>query len=338
MKKLYLLFGLVLFPNFLSGQTNIDSLIQQGVYYHDAGKYDKAIELYKQALSIDPNSDVANYEIAMTYMYAKDYENSIKFSDKVIDIGKNNVLQAYITKGSSLDYLGKTDESIKILEKGLKKFGANYLLYYNLGYDYYKIKNYNKAEEAFTNAIKANTNHASSHLLLGYLMADQKRNVQSLLCLYYFLFLEPDTERSKTAFRILDEQFGGNVQPDKEKPNQINIVLNNDQIDSEFGPANLMISMLEASKSIEENKGKSEEQLFVENTKSFFKILGELKKDKNKGLWWDFYVPFFNDLANSDHIDTYCYYITQSSKDKSLEWLKNNNPKIVLFDQWLKEK
>ena len=113
MKKLYLLIGFVLFPCFLSGQTNIDSLIKQGVYYHDAGEYDKAIDLYKQALNIDPNSDAANYEIAMTYMYAKDYENSIKYSDKVIELNKNNVLSAYITKGSSLDYLGKTDESIK---------------------------------------------------------------------------------------------------------------------------------------------------------------------------------------------------------------------------------
>lgn len=338
MKKLYLLIGFVLFPCFLSGQTNIDSLIKQGVYYHDAGEYDKAIDLYKQALNIDPNSDAANYEIAMTYMYAKDYENSIKYSDKVIELNKNNVLSAYITKGSSLDYLGKTDESIKIFEKALKKFDNNYLLYYNLGYDYYKIKNYVKAEEAFTNAIKLNASHASSHLLLGYLMSDQKRNIESLLCLHYFLFLEPNTERSKTAFRLLTEQFGGNVQPDKEKPNQINITLNTDQMDSEFGPANLMISLLQASKSTEENKNKTEDQLFIENTKSLFNILGELKKKNNKGLWWDFYVPFFNDIANSDYIDTYCYYISQSSKDSAKDWLKNNNPKIVAFDQWLKNK
>lgn len=338
MKKLYLLIGLVLFPFFLSAQTNIDSLIKQGVYYHDAGEYDKAIDLYKQALNINPNSDAANYEIAMTYMYAKDYEKSIQYSDKVIELNKNNVLSAYITKGSSLDYLGKTDESIKIFEKALKKFDDNYLLYYNLGYDYYKIKNYSKAEDAFTKAIKLNANHASSHLLLGYMMSDQKRNIESLLCLHYFLFLEPNTERSKTAFRLLNDQFGGNVKPDKEKPNQINISLSTDQMDSEFGPANLMISLLEASKSTEENKNKTEDQLFIENTKSFFNVLGELKKKKNKGLWWDFYVPFFNDIANSDHIDTYCYYIAQSSKESAKDWLRNNNPKIVVFDQWLKNK
>jgi tetratricopeptide (TPR) repeat protein len=338
MKRFYLFSGLVLITLYLSAQTRIDSLIQQGVYYHDAGEYNKAIELYNQALKIDPNSDAANYELAMTYMYAKEYENSIKYSDIVIELNKKNVLQAYTTKGSSLDYLGKTNESIKTFEKALRKFGAHYLLYYNLGYDYYKMKNYDKATEAFTNAIRLKSSHASSHLLLGYVMADQKKDVQSLLCLHYFLFLEPNTERSKTAFQLLKKQFGGNVRPDKEKPDQINIVLSTDQMDSEFGPASMMISMLEASGVTEREKGKTEDQLFMENTKSFFNLLGELKKEKNKGLWWDFYVPFFNDIANSDQIETYCYYISQSSVDTAKIWLNNNNPKLVLFDLWLKNK
>lgn len=95
---------------------------------------------------------------------------------------------------------------------------------------------------------------------------------------------------------------------------------------------------MEASKSVEENKDKSEEQLFIENTTSFFKILGELKDKKKMGFWWDFYVPFFYDLANSDHMDTFCYYITQSSRESSGDWLQKNDPKIMMFDQWLKNK
>lgn len=338
MKKLYIISVLIIYTITLSGQTKVDSLVQQGVSLHDEGQYNKAIELYKQALAIDPNSALANYEIAFSYMAAGDYENSIIHSDKVIGLNKDYVLQAYLTKGSSLDYLGKTAESVKLFEKGLRKFGDNYLLYYNLGFDYYRIKNYEKAEEAFVKAIKINPGHSSSHFLLARLMADQNKNVQSLLCLNYFLLLEPNTSRSKTAFQLLEKQFSGNVQKDKDKPNQINILVSTDQKDSEFGAANLMISMMQAANLTEENKGKTEAQLFAENTKSFFNILGELKKNKNKGLWWDFYVPFFNDLAHSDHLETYCYYITQSLKDKSTEWLNNNNPKLVMFDLWLKGK
>jgi tetratricopeptide (TPR) repeat protein len=338
MKKSIILLISILVSFNLLGQSKIDSLIKVGKNYQDAGAYEKAIEYYLEALKLDPNSPVLNYKIAYSYMTAQDYVNSIKYSDIVIKLDNKNALSAYLTKGSSLDYLGKTDESIKVFEKAIKIFGDHYLLYYNLGCDYYKIKNKEKTEEALINALQSKSNHPSSHLLLAQLMADQNQSVQSILCLYYFLLLEPNTERSKTAINLLRKQFDGSVQKDKDKPNQINIVLNSDQIDSEFGAATMMLSIIKANNSGEENKGKSEDQLFIENTTSFFKTLGELKDKKKKGLWWNFYIPFFNDLANSDHMDTFCYFITQSVRESSSEWLKNNNPKLVLFDQWLNKK
>jgi len=337
MKKQILILGLILISTLIYSQTKVDSLVQIGIQHHDNGQYDKAIETYKTALDIEPNSALINYEIAMTYMYAKDYKNSVKHSDKVIEINDKFLLQAYITKGSCLDYLGKTKESIKLYKKGIKEFGDHYLLYYNLGYTYYNLREYDKAEEALINAINSKSDHASSHLLLGYLMTDKNQKVQSLLCLHYFLFLEANSERAKTAYNLLQKQFGGNVERDKDKPDQINIFLDPNQSGTEFGAADMMISMLEASKSLEENEGKSDNEMFVENTTSFFKILGELKKKKNTGLWWDFYVPLFYDIARSKHIDTYCYYISQSSNGAALEWLKENDEKINDFNKWLSE-
>lgn len=337
MKKQVLIIGLVLISTLIYSQINVDSLVQKGIQCHDNGQFDKAIETYKTALEIEPNSPLINYEIAMTYMYAKDYINSIKHSDKVIDLNDKYILPAYITKGSCLDYMGKTQESIQLFEEGIKKFGDNHLLYYNLGCNYYNLKEYDKAEQALINAIKTKSDHASSHLLLGYLMTNKSQKVQSLLCLHYFLFLEAKSERAKTAYNLLQKQFGGNVERDKDKPDHLNIFVDPNQSENEFGAGNLMISMLEATKSLEENKGKSEDELFIENTTSFFKILGELKKKKNTGLWWDFYVPFFYDIAKSEHIDTYCYYISQSSSDTARDWLKSNETEIYEFNKWLKE-
>ncbi len=337
MKKQILILGLVLISTVTYSQVNVDSLVQVGIQYHDNGQFDQAIETYKIALEIEPNSTMINYEIAMTYMYAKDYKNSIKHSDKVIELNDKYVLQAYITKGSCLDYLGKTKESIKLFEQGIKKFGDNHLLYYNLGYNYYNLKEYDKAEEALVNAINTKFDHASSHLLLGYLMSDKNQKVQSILCLHYFLFLEPNSARAKIAYNLLQKQFGGNVEKDKDKPDQINIYLDPNQSETEFGAAELMISMLEASKSLEENEGKSDDDMFIENTTSFFKILGELKKKKNTGLWWDFYIPLFYVIAKSEHIDTYCYYISQSSNASAVKWLRENDYKISDFNKWLSE-
>ena len=57
--------------------------------------------------------------------------------------------------------------------------------------------------------------------------------------------------------------------------------------------------------------------MFVKNTDSFFNVLGELKKKNNKGIWWEFYVPFFYDIASSPHLEAYCNYISASSKESA---------------------
>lgn len=337
MKKHFLIFGLLLLSTFLYSQISVDSLVEVGIQYHDNGEFVQAIETYKTALDIEPNSPLVNYEIALTYMYAGDYQNAIKHSDKVIKKNDKYLLQAYLVKGSCLDYLGKTKESIKLFKKGIKKFGDDHLLYYNLGYNYYNIKEFDKAEEAFIKAINTKANHASSHLFLGYLMYEKNQRVQSLLSLHFFLLLEPNSERSQNAYNLLQSQLSGGVEKNQEEPGKIDIFLSPDQLKSEFGTIDMMITILEASKSLEENEGKSDDQMFIENTTSFFKILGEHKTKENTGFWWDFYVPFFYLIAESEHIDTYCYYISQSTKETAVDWLKENEKRVTDFAKWLSE-
>ncbi|HRT14302.1 MAG TPA: tetratricopeptide repeat protein [Bacteroidales bacterium] len=337
MKKHFLIFGLLLLSTFLYSQISVDSLVEVGIQYHDNGEFVQAIETYKTALEIEPNSPLVNYEIALTYMYSGDYQNAIKHSDKVIKRNDKYLLQAYLVKGSCLDYLGKTKESIKLFKKGIKKFGDDHLLYYNLGYNYYNIKEFDKAEKAFIKAINTKANHASSHLFLGYLMYEKNQRVQSLLSLHFFLLLEPNSERSQNAYNLLQSQLSGGVERNQEEPGKIDIFLSPDQLKSEFGTIDMMITILEASKSLEENEGKSDDQMFIENTTSFFKILGEHKTKENTGFWWDFYVPFFYLIAESEHIDTYCYYISQSTKETAVDWLKENEKRVTDFAKWLSE-
>lgn len=338
MNKLIFISCLTLLTQISFAQTRVDSLVQSGIAHHDKGEFTTAIDLYNKALELEPNSSMVHYEIALSYMELKEYEKSISYADKVIAMNDKHLVPAYVVKGSGLDYLGKTNESIALFENAIKQHGPNYLLYYNLGLDYYKLENDEKAEEALRNAIQARSDHPSSHLLLAHLMADKNQKVQSLLGLHYFLYLEPRSQRSKEAYELLRRLFGGNVKTDENKPNTVNIYVDANQTGGDFGAADMMISLLAASKTLDENKGKTEDELFIENTTAFFKILGELKKKKNKGLWWEFYIPFFYDLAKSEHIDTYCYYISQSANLNARDWIAKNKSELEKFDKWLKGK
>lgn len=338
MKKKQIGIILILFfaLNQVIAQSNINVLIKEGIQYHDKGDYKKAIKTYEKALEIDPKSALANYEISLSYFSKKDYEQSIKYSDVVLNQNKKYMLQAYMTKGSALDLLGKTKESIKLFKKAIKKTKGHYLLNYNLALNYYKIDDLDNAEENILSAIEQNSNHSSSHLLLAKIHNIKGNSVQTLLATYYFLFLEPNTIRSSEAYQLLQSNFGErSVSKNPDKPNAINITLSNNN-DSQFSAAELMISMLEASRSLEENKGKTEDEMFIKKTNSFFTILGELKEEKNKNIWWTFYTTFFYDLAQSEHLETFCKYITQNKNEDSKKWIAKNEEKLINFGNWLK--
>ncbi|NUN99391.1 MAG: tetratricopeptide repeat protein [Saprospiraceae bacterium] len=318
-------------------QSTIEDFVKEGIQFHDNGEYDKAIEMYKKALEIDPKSPLANYEIALSCFSKGDHKLAIAYSDKVLKQKSDLMLEAYIIKGSTLDILGKTKESIKLFEKAIQEVGGHYLLYFNLGLNYYNTSEIDKAEENAIKAIQLNPNHPSSHFMLANIHNQKGNVVQSLLALHYFLFIEPNSNRSPAAFQMLQNNFNGNVKVDNDKPNTINILVSPGD-NSEFRPAELMISFLEASKSLEENKGKTEDEMFVQNTASFFKILGELKKEAHQEIWWTFYTPFFYDVANSEHLETYCKYITQSGNENSRKWLAEHEAELINFDTWLKNK
>ena len=339
MKYIYLIVFLGILFN-ANAQEPVEGYVNKGVAYHDAGNYDSAIVFYKKALEIEPGSLLANYEISLSYLYQRNYEEAIKHSDFIINSGKANdryMVTALMNKGSSLDAMGKSKEAVSVFKKALKINDENYLLHYNLGLTYSNLKENQKAVESLEEAIINNPNHGSSHLLLGYIMKENGKKVQSILALHFFLFLEPNSGRTPGALTALKEQFGGNVK--RKDDNNIDLFIDADALKDKdpFSSAALMLSLMSANNESKKNKNKSEMALFIENTDSFFSMLSELKENGsgNDDIWWEFYVSFGEKLINSDHLETYCHYIRLSEGGETLEWLKNNSNKVEAFSTWL---
>ena len=250
-------------------QSVIEELVKKGIEHHDKGEYDKAIDLYKKALDIDPKSTIANYEAAYSYFMKKDYKNAIRYSNVVIKQKSEWSTHAYVTKGSALDNMGKTKKSIKLFKKAIKETGGHYLLYYNLALNYFKLSEWADAELNILKALQFNPNHTSSHFMLAKINALLGNKTKSILAANYFLFLEPDSYRSRDALELLVTNFSGNVSKDE--------------------------------------------------------------------IWWNFYIPFFYDLAQSDHVETYCYYIIQNMNENAKKWLEQNEDRLSSFGTWLEK-
>jgi len=336
MKYFKLVIALAFLTFQICAQNNVNEFVKDGVALHDNSEFEKAIDTYKKALKLEPNSSLVNYEIALSYFSKEDFKKSIKYSDKVIDINDEFLLQAYLTKGSSLDMMNKTDESIEVFEKAIESTEGHFLLDYNLALNYYKKNLYEKAQKNAINAIQKNTNHASSHLMLTNINQQIGNRVEAILSGLYFLFLEPTTDRSLQVLNIVHENMKKGVSKDEEKENTINILLDQNESDR-LSAADLMLSLMEASNSTEGNSDKSETEKFIESTKIFVSVLGELNTNEHDDIWETFYIPFFYKLSKSNNFVTYCKYITQAEDPSSKLWLESNPDKLDEFDNWLKD-
>ncbi|MFI2742163.1 tetratricopeptide repeat protein [Zhouia sp. PK063] len=338
MKTLYLtlIFSLFFFIGISQENKKVVELVNQGVKLHDKGSYAEAIALYKQALQIDENSPLANYEISYSYFLLPDYDKAISYAEKVLSINKENMAEAYLTIGNSLDMQNKPKEAIDVYQTALSKY-QNYLLYYNYALVCYKQNQIDKAENLVIMALNKNFYHASSQSLLSSIMYKKGSRIKAILPLYYFFLLETKTKRASDNYAKLKEYLGQGLNKDDKNNIQITVPNSSTASDS-FSAAEMAISLANASNIIEKQKGKSDLELFVHTNETIFNTLGELKKDQT-GFWWDNYVSFFYELSQKGFVEPFSYYIAGNDEnDNAMAWFDDHKKEFEDFANWLKQK
>lgn len=333
MKYLIILFTIVFNLQSLAQASKAEELVIKGVELHDKGDYTNAIKCYQQALIYQPDYPTAWFELSISYMSAKDYQKSIEYANKLIANGSVYRDQAYVNKGSAYDLMGKFDESIATYKEGIKAFPKTYLLYYNLGYTYFKAQKINEAFEPIRNAVMLQPSHSSSNMLLAYTMYMKETKSQAMLPLYYYLLLEPDAQRSVKAFVVLNNLMGQGVE--RKDNNTININVQEASANSVFGSADLMLAVSQAAQFATDTIKLSEQDKFIQATHTFFSYLGQLKDPFPEP--WDKYVKFFATLDKAGHTKAFCYYIAMSSTSfNSKDWMAKHEKEMSTFAEWAK--
>ncbi len=310
----------------------IEELVQEGIDFHDQGEYAKAIVLYKKALELDSTSSLANYELSYSLLASGEYNLAVEYARKVIEQDGDHMLPAYICLGNALDLQGNPDQAIECYEQALESFD-HYLIHYNLALTCYNSGDNEKAFQSILNAINSNPVHGSSHLALSKIMEEEGSRVRAMLPLYFFLLIEPDSQRAAIEYDRLKGFMEQGVSRTSDTEINVNVP---EESDSDFGAAEMILSMSRASYFTEESKGKSELESFAETNESLFGVLSELKKD-NTGFFWDFYVPYFSELNKEKHTEAYSYYISLSQGEQAITWIDSNDRKMNKFIDWVNE-
>jgi tetratricopeptide (TPR) repeat protein len=338
MQRLLLFTFFLSIPFLLLSQTDeekINQFVQDGIFHHDNKEYEKAIAEYNKALELDSKSTLVHYELALTYSEIPDYKKAVSHANKVLKQKNQHMVEAYMVKGNVLDEQGKTKKSIKLFNKALIETQGHYLLNFNLGINYFKLGQINEASNQFISAIKQNQLHGSSHLYLALAQKRKKEVVQSLLPNYYFLLLEPKSERAANAYKLLTETLSGDVSADAVDANQINIVIDGSD-DNPYAATEMMIGLLSASMRTKENIDIPKEVSFISNSQAILGSLGGLEIPR-QDIWTEFYIPFFNKLSSSNHFETFCNYILQGVNASAEKWCLEHQDEVESFFDWLND-
>ncbi len=334
------LFAALILPA-IAQQTDVKKLVQEGIALHDKGDYEAAIKKYDEALKLNPEDFDAAYEKSMTCLYAKRYNDCIALSKTLIEKfpGNPTLKQAYSNWGSALDDEGKPEEALKVYDNGLAAFPDHYLLHFNKGLTYARLKKYNEAAACYKSALQLNPLHASSNYQLGSLYQKSNR-IASLLAYLTFVVCEPQSERSKQAYDAVQEIVYRNISKDGKNTT---ITLSPDflnrsekkQMPDDFSTAELMFSLVGSM-----DNAKGMDSLAKTAAGKFdFKLqmlIGSLSEGakQHSGFFWEHYVPFFSDLKKEGYTGVLSNLLYFSKDAGAQSWMESNREKVDAFYKW----
>jgi tetratricopeptide (TPR) repeat protein len=149
--------------------------LKLGNNYIESGKYQEAIEEYKQAIKIEPDFAEAHNNLGLAYDKSGKYQEAIEEYKQAIKV-KPNFPGAHNNMGIAYGESGKYQEAIKAFNQALKVKPNFPEAYNNLGFAYYKSAKYQEAIKAYKQALKIQPDDAGAHFYLGlsYSMLNDK--------------------------------------------------------------------------------------------------------------------------------------------------------------------
>lgn len=150
--------------------------------YNDLGRICDAIETFKLAIKIKPDYSDAYFGIALLLDYQDDQECEKYYLDTLKY--ESDHYWANINLGSFYDKLGKYDLALEYANKAYEVDPNGKLIAFNLGVVQTKLKNYDKAILFYKEEIAKEESHLDAYLNLGLLYKDVYKDYDNALIYY----------------------------------------------------------------------------------------------------------------------------------------------------------
>ena len=128
--------------------SKVPSLINIANIYHKKGDYKKAVVYGKEALSIDPESKKARYNLTLSLIKQERYPEALENIDILLKDSPEFFDYANL-KGVILIHLGKYEDALQFLDTGLQKYPGNTNGLYYSAIAYRALGKFREADQRF---------------------------------------------------------------------------------------------------------------------------------------------------------------------------------------------
>lgn len=323
------------------------AMVQEGIAYHDARKYDAAVEKYEQVLSQNPDCTIAIYELSMTLYTKGDKTKAMETAYRGSSYKSDELPLFYLTMANIIDDVGKPEEAVRIYKDAIKileddKSMRPHLssLQYNLGITLIRQEKLKEAAAQMKNAVVNNYSYASPHYMLSELYFDSSYRYPAVLAAARFVAIEYNTERSQRAAKIIHGVLGRSAAK-ADDSGKITVTLGRDgpTDEGDFGGLEMILGLIDAGSQMKDKpqtKGLSDEEKFAGRIEALVTFLDGDKKNKATFVAQN-YLPFMKEMKARGFVKPFAYIVLANvGNPEGLKWLGENKPQMVEFLAWAK--
>jgi tetratricopeptide (TPR) repeat protein len=168
----------------------------------ELGKYQEAIESYKQAIRINPDDEYAHNNLGVAYRKLGKYEEEIESYKQAIRINPDD-RDAHNNLGLAYGELGKHKKEIESYKQAIR-INPDYVnAHYNLGNAYGELGKYQEAIESYKQLIRIDPDDVDAHFNLGltYIILKDRGSAME----QYKILKKLDTEMANELFDLIYE-------------------------------------------------------------------------------------------------------------------------------------
>lgn len=177
-------------PTFQDAQ----SALTAGNKYFDDDKTEKAIEAYKQAVTLDPDLAEAHFKLGVCYALLEDEKESVAQEASPEETPKPKG-KAAATKVAKKDSEKEFEAAVKAYQKLLAKNPKDDMAQFNLARCYNKLNMDKEAEKAARQAVRLKPDESSYHTELGAILIKLAKYGEALGVLKKAQSLDPANSR-----------------------------------------------------------------------------------------------------------------------------------------------